>query len=119
MTTKREACKKWITRDWSNIPAWMITDDPEWYEKWDVITGQDDEWPEFPMWGTLFSPDEWLDETWIDEHREAVLECGFTILENYERGQILLGIDGAGYDFHDAHWIPLYEKRGLQWHDED
>ena len=23
-------------------------------------------------------------------------------------------IDGAGYDFYEAHWIPLYNKRGLK-----
>ena len=26
------------------------------------------------------------------------------------------GIDGGGYDFYEGHWIPLYKKRGLQWH---
>lgn len=119
MTTKREACKKWITRDWSKIPSWLITDDAEWYEKWDIIADDEEEWPEFPMWGTLFAPDEWLDEEWIDENREAVIECGFTILENRAMGSLMLGVNGAGYDFYEAHWIPLYEKRGLLWHDED
>lgn len=28
-----------------------------------------------------------------------------------------IGIDGAGYDFYEAHWIPLYEARGLHWHE--
>lgn len=24
----------------------------------------------------------------------------------------------SGYDFYEAHWIPLYEARGLKWHKE-
>lgn len=31
----------------------------------------------------------------------------------------LIGIDGAGYDFYKAHWLPLYKARGLHWHKED
>ena len=33
--------------------------------------------------------------------------------------ELVLGINGAGYDFFDAHWIPLYEALGLQWHDKE
>lgn len=29
------------------------------------------------------------------------------------------GIDGAGYDFYEAHWEPLYKARGLHWHSEE
>lgn len=29
------------------------------------------------------------------------------------------GIDGAGYNFYEAHWLPLYNARGLQWHDTE
>ena len=38
----------------------------------------------------------------------------------YESGEFgyFFGIDGAGYDFYECHWIPLYKARGLQWHDE-
>ena len=32
---------------------------------------------------------------------------------------ILLGVDGCGYDFYESHWIPLYKKIGLRWHDEE
>ena len=28
-------------------------------------------------------------------------------------------IDGAGYDFYESHWIPLYKARGLQWHETE
>jgi len=32
-------------------------------------------------------------------------------------GELLLGIDGAGYDFHEDHWIPLYLALGYGWHE--
>ena len=44
-------------------------------------------------------------------------ECGFRIYKHEEWG-CFFGIDGAGYNFYDAHWIPLYKARGLKWHDE-
>ena len=42
-------------------------------------------------------------------------KCGFRIYKSYEFG-CFFGIDGMGYDFYDEHWLPLYEARGLQWH---
>lgn len=67
-----------------------------------------------PMWSWLWNPES-IDEVWIRENLETVSECGFRIYESDEVG-ILLGIDGAGYDFYEEHWIPLYKARGLQWH---
>lgn len=32
---------------------------------------------------------------------------------------IYIGIDGAGYDFYESHWIPLYTVRGLEYHSEE
>lgn len=45
-------------------------------------------------------------------------DCGFRIYESDDFGGYIFGIDGAGYDFYDAHWIPLYKARGLRWHKE-
>lgn len=70
-----------------------------------------------PMWGWLWNPNESIDECWIKENLQIVADCGFRVYESDEVG-ILLGIDGAGYDFYEAHWIPLYKVRGLQWHKE-
>ena len=58
-----------------------------------------------------------FDVEWILSHKKKVSELGFRIFE-IEEG-FLLGIDGAGYDFYEAHWIPLYKARGLQWHEEE
>jgi hypothetical protein len=31
-------------------------------------------------------------------------------------GQLLLGVNGAGYSFYDSHWRRLYEALGYEWH---
>lgn len=71
-----------------------------------------------PMWGTMWSFGDSADDWWLIEDCGIRLmsECGFRIFESEEFGYFF-GIDGAGYDFYEAHWLPLYNKRGLQWHD--
>lgn len=71
-----------------------------------------------PMWGTLWSFGDSADDYWLEELDgiQIMSECGFRIYESEEFGYFF-GIDGAGYDFYEAHWLPLYKKRGLQWHD--
>lgn len=71
-----------------------------------------------PMWGTMWSFGDSADDWWLEEGNgiKIMSECGFRIYESDEFGYFF-GIDGAGYDFYDAHWIPLYKARGLQWHD--
>lgn len=70
-----------------------------------------------PMWGWMWTCGESFDEDWIRDNLQIVSECGFRIFEDDKTGTIYLGIDGAGYDFYEAHWIPLYKARGLKWHD--
>lgn len=71
-----------------------------------------------PMWGTMWSFGDSADDWWLEEGMgiEIMSECGFRIYESDEFGYFF-GIDGAGYNFYDEHWIPLYKARGLQWHD--
>lgn len=70
-----------------------------------------------PMWGTMWSFHERLDDDWLENGGIAEMSrCGFRIYESEEFGYFF-GIDGCGYDFCEAHWIPLYRARGLQWHD--
>ena len=68
-----------------------------------------------PMWGTLWQFDDSCDDWWIENNLDKMAECGFRIYESYEFGYFF-GIDGAGYDFYESHWIPLYDARGLHWH---
>jgi len=74
----------------------------------------------FPMWGTMWRFGERLDDYWLtdDNGLQAMSNCGFRIYEHDEFGYFF-GIDGAGYSFYEEHWIPLYEVRGLQWHDKE
>ena len=73
-----------------------------------------------PMWGTMWQFGDSADDYWLEEMGgiQVMSECGFRIYESDEWGYFF-GIDGAGYDFYEAHWIPLYRKRGLQWHDPE
>ena len=72
-----------------------------------------------PMWGTMWSFGDSCDDWWLEEDEgiRIMSNCGFRIYEHEEFGYFF-GIDGAGYDFYEAHWIPLYKARGLKWHDE-
>lgn len=73
-----------------------------------------------PMLGTMWSFGDRCDDWWLEEDNgiRAMSDCGFRIYESEEFG-FFFGIDGAGYDFYEAHWIPLYRARGLQWHDPE
>lgn len=73
-----------------------------------------------PMWGTMWSFGERMDDDWLEGSGgfQAMARCGFRIFESEEFGYFF-GIDGAGYDFYTAHWIPLYKARGLEWHDPE
>lgn len=73
-----------------------------------------DSW--LPMWGWMWTFDNGLDESWARDHIQEMANCGFRIYESDELG-LLFGIDGAGYDFYEQHWIPLYKSRGLYWHE--
>ena len=71
----------------------------------------------FPCgWGTLFAPMDPCDRRWFEANKEEVAKLGFFVFESDDYG-ILLGLDAAGFDFYDAYWIPLYQLRGLLWHE--
>lgn len=72
-----------------------------------------------PMWSTLWTFKNSSDERWVRENLEIVAECGFRIFEDQKESKIYIGIDGAGYNFYDTHWIPLYKRRGLMWHNAE
>ena len=78
-----------------------------------------DDYSILPMWGTLWSFGDSTDDYWLSDFDglRLMAECGFRIYEHEEWGYFF-GIDGAGYDFYEAHWVPLYKARGLHWHDE-
>ena len=87
-----------------------------------------------PMWDTLFWPNNSVDirnierllvdlSTEGDADRETLKRCGWRqvadtgVLAWRFDDELLLGIDGAGYDFFTEHWEPLYAALGYQWHE--
>ena len=70
------------------------------------------------MWGTMWTFGDSLDDEWARENIEIIQKCGFRVYESDDFG-IIFGIDGAGYNFYENHWIPLYKARGLKWHNEE
>ena len=54
------------------------------------------------------------DNRWLEERGglQKMADCGFRIYEQQDY-RYIFGVDGSGYDYFEAHWIPLYEARGL------
>lgn len=76
----------------------------------------------FPAWKTMWAFSEGIDREWLEgRYTESAIQemanCGFRVYESEDYGYVF-GIDGAGYNFYEHHWIPLYDARGLHWHVE-
>lgn len=60
-----------------------------------------------------------------DSERQRLVDGGWRVIPKtglfaFELdGFLLLGIDGIGYDFFEAHWRPLYDLLKLEWHLDD
>ena len=116
----KDAAIAWV-REFNAFPTTMI-------EK--LITLEPDSWHEItpnieerktdflPMWGWVWQMTDICDIDWLENNLEEVAECGFSIYESDEFG-VFIGIDGAGYNFYEKHWLPLYKARGLQWHEKE
>jgi len=141
----KKACKEWVG-DWSFIPSALLEkaytlDDIEIvapsfenYKKRYISEGYCDgncdycryescreayikDVPKIPMWSYVFAPKEEIDQKWLKECAEIITDwCSVIVYYTPEIGYYI-GINGAGYDFYDAHWIPLYVLRGLKWHE--
>lgn len=83
-------------------------DDPEYVDDLDA---------RFPMWGTMWRFSSAADECWMKEAGVGIMSSlGFRVYDSEDYG-LIFGIDGAGYDFYEAFWVPLYFARGLHWHE--
>ena len=116
--TIEDATREWV-REFNAIPQSVIIkicelDIDSVYE----LTTPDEYDDFLPMWSTMWTFGESLDEDWARENIEIMQNCGFRVYENDDFG-IIFGIDGAGYNFYENHWIPLYKARGLKWHDKE
>jgi hypothetical protein len=79
-------------------------------------SGAEYAWP--AAWGKMFIPEDPCDRRWIENNADAVAALGFIVYTSDETG-IILGIDGAGFDFYAERWMPLYDLRGFKWHVDD
>lgn len=101
----------------SNVPMYLIESSLlSDQSSWTFCLSCDDGYEEFtnegeylPMWGTAFFVNDIGLYNFIDENRESVCDMGFVIMICDNNDDIYLGIDGAGYDFYENHWIPLYK----------
>lgn len=119
-STEAECTRCWVNEGFEQIPERLVLNHTNFFEHFEFfgIDNDTDEYSyvEAPMWSMYFMPNASLDARWITDNAEAIARLGFTVI--YEDGELFaLGIDGAGYDFYEAHWIPLYGLRGFQWHD--
>jgi hypothetical protein len=109
--------RKWIAQ-FTEIPQKVIEKLHEAGDGITELTPSETEADTFlPMWGAMWTFGNITDQWWLEDERnlKAMADCGFRIYEQEDYGYVF-GIDGMGYDFYEAHWIPLYKARGLQWH---
>lgn len=118
----REAVNN-LVDSFSKIPA-------RWIE---IVARHDDVWLPLPMWDTLFMPHQSCDARNIsrlcrtsepsDEEDEVLMSAGWQMVGSTGiyavefDDSLLLGINGAGYGFYEAHWNSLYDELGYQWHE--
>lgn len=121
--TKLEAAQRWVSQ-MNAVDKRMIERLMNNYpEEWEEVTCEE-EYPNIiygrlPMWCTMWSFGSGVDEWWLEKYDgiRVMSECGFRVYYHEEWGYFF-GIDGGGYDFYEAHWLPLYNRRGLQWHED-
>lgn len=58
----------------------------------------------YPMWNTLFEFRHQPSQEQID----ILMDSNLVVIEESDYFNVTIGVAGAGYDFYDAHWIPLY-----------
>ncbi|TSC54107.1 MAG: Uncharacterized protein LiPW30_763 [Parcubacteria group bacterium LiPW_30] len=72
-----------------------------------------EEEPLYPMWSTLFeAKDEFLSDK-LKKYKNEMAEVGIYLME-IEETNAMMFICGCGYDFYQAHWVPLYRDI-LKW----
>ena len=117
--TLDDAVRKWIG-EFDHIPQSLIIKayGDNLYDEFVKLT-EEDEYEEFlPMFDTMWRVSDSSDTDWLKKNLDTVRELGFMLFWCEDLGYVL-GIDGVGYNFYEAHWTPLYLARGLQWHSAD
>lgn len=81
------------------------------FDKWEEIEPNENDYDILPMWGTMWAFDS-FDDYWLEAKGglRKMRELGFRIYHHSDWGYFF-GIDGAGFDFYEAYWVPLYKAR--------
>lgn len=66
----------------------------------------------YPMWGTVFEAKCSFTSEKVCNHVDELYELGIGVIDGKDNMNCLLFIAGCGYDFYDAHWIPMMELFG-------
>ena len=127
--TKKEAVEVFAEKRFNPIPT-------EWVR---VIAEKYNEYPNLPMWGTMWQIDEYRGERLIkkahyvdaynnDEDSEE-MNGAYNVLDKdgkatavyiYEiDSRYLIGVHGAGWNFYTGVWDMLYDLYGINWHDDE
>ena len=106
---KKTQVEKFVRDNFENVPMWLVNGN-DGFQNGELWWGNVDEME--PMWGTAF----WFDYNYlmgefVAQKQGAVCNAGFSILFDSASGDepLALGIDGAGYDFYEVHWEPLFD----------
>lgn len=116
--TVSQAAHEWV-REFSRFPTEMIIRVASFdIQKFQEVT-KDMEFPRasFPIWNAMWQFKSKEDELWLEEDNgiKEMSAVGFRIFKHDDFGYFF-GLDGGGIDFYERYWIPLYKKRGLNWH---
>ena len=72
----------------------------------------EDEEPLYPMWGTVFEASSSFVSDKLLQHTDQLAELGIYLMNGFEELNACCFIAGAGYDFYEAHWIPMMQLFG-------
>lgn len=123
--TKKEATRMMIYEDLSSLPMELFQKMYSYSDiellNYEYFDEEQEEYCEFySMWNYVWLITQPSVEEKIINNLEYVCnELGFYVYQDYENGYLWLGINGAGYDFYEKHWIPLYDFLGYHWHTEE
>ena len=66
----------------------------------------------YPMWNTLFEASGGFLTEEIEGLVDELYEIGIGVIQSKDSLNTMLFIAGAGYDFYEAHWIPMAQLLG-------
>ena len=88
----------------------------EWLEdnKYSEVSDSYMESENYPMWNTVFEARDSYLSKWIEKNVDELYNIGIGVMLGGDNFNNMLFISGCGYDFYEAHWIPLYTQL-LEW----